>query len=125
MEKRFLSAYCRISQSGLNLYGGTVALDSYSIPVKHSGYNEAQLLDCVMIADVDTLGPVPWLERTGRVICDTMWYDGSPQLAAAAAAEEDDRAASSLGYNVMMGHEYRLRRRPKPVSRSSAASRSS
>src|SRR5271167_233632 len=27
-------------RTGLNLYGGTVALDSYSIPVRNSGYAE-------------------------------------------------------------------------------------
>ncbi len=69
-------------KSGLNLYGGTVALDSYSIPVRNSGYNEEMnYQDCVMVVDQDTLSPVPWLEKTGRVICDTMWYDGRPQMA--------------------------------------------
>ena len=29
-----------------------------------------------MVIDQSTLSPVPWLEKTGRVICDTMWYDG-------------------------------------------------
>jgi len=95
-------------KSGLNLYGGTVALDSYSIPVRDSGYNEEMnYQDCVMVADQDTLTPVPWLEKTGRVICDTMWYDGRVQLAAPRMLlKKMLSVADSLGFKVMMGHEY-------------------
>lgn len=95
-------------RKGLNLYGGTVALDSYSIPVRGSGYNEERnYADCVMIPDIDTLTPVPWLERTGRVICDTMWYDGEPQWAAPRMLlKKMLKAAEDMGYHVKMGHEY-------------------
>ncbi|NEU99590.1 glutamine synthetase family protein [Bradyrhizobium uaiense] len=95
-------------KSGLNLYGGTVALDSYSIPVRNSGYNEEMnYQDCVMVADQNTLMPVPWLEKTGRVICDTMWYNGRAQLAAPRMLlKKMLSVAESLGFNVMMGHEY-------------------
>jgi len=95
-------------ETGLNLYGGTVALDSYSIPVRGTGYNEERnFADCVMVADLETLGPVPWLERTGRVLCDTMWYDGTPQMAAPRLLLKKILAlASALGFDVMMGHEY-------------------
>jgi glutamine synthetase len=94
--------------TGLNLYGGTVALDSYSIPVRGSGYNEERnYSDCVMIADTASLGPVPWLSRTGRVICDTMWYDGTPQMAMPRLLlKKILNYATSLGFDVMMGHEY-------------------
>jgi glutamine synthetase len=95
-------------KSGLNLYGGTVALDSYSIPVRDSGYNEEMnYQDCIMVADQDTLTPVPWLEKTGRVICDTMWYDGKVQLAAPRMLlKKMLSVAESFGFHVMMGHEY-------------------
>src|ERR1700756_402471 len=95
-------------KSGLNLYGGTVALDSYSIPVRNSGYNEEMnYQDCVMVVDRDTLTRVPWLEKTGRVICDTMWYDGRGQLASPRMLlKKMLSVAESLGFNVMMGHEY-------------------
>lgn len=95
-------------RKGLNLYGGTVALDSYSIPVRHSGYNEEMnYQDCVMVADRATLSPVPWIPRTGRVICDTMWYDGSPQLASPRLLlKKMLSVADSLGYVAKMGHEY-------------------
>jgi glutamine synthetase len=95
-------------KSGLNLYGGTVALDSYSIPVRDSGYNEEMnYQDCVMVADQDTLTPVPWLEKTGRVICDTMWYSGRVQLASPRMLlKKMLSVADTLGFKVMMGHEY-------------------
>ncbi len=95
-------------RSGLNLYGGTVALDSYSIPVRNSGYHEEMnYQDCVMVVDQDTLSPVPWLEKTGRVICDTMWYDGRPQMAAPRLLlKKMLTLADSLGYVVKMGHEF-------------------
>jgi glutamine synthetase len=95
-------------KSGLNLYGGTVALDSYSIPVRDSGYNEEMnYQDCVMVADQDTLTPVPWLEKTGRVICDTMWYGGRVQLASPRMLlKKMLSVADTLGFKVMMGHEY-------------------
>lgn len=94
--------------TGLNLYGGTVALDSYSIPVRNSGYNEEMnYIDCVMVADTETLSPVPWLEKTGRVICDTMWYDGKPQMATPRLLMKKMlELAAAQGYTVKMGHEY-------------------
>lgn len=95
-------------KSGLNLYGGAVALDSYSIPVRNSGYNEEMnYQDCVMIPDQATLSPVPWLEKTGRVVCDTMWYSGKPQLASPRMLLKKMLAlAESMGFLVKIGHEY-------------------
>lgn len=95
-------------RSGLNLYGGTVALDSYSVPVRGSGYNEEMnYTDCVMVVDTGTLTPVPWLERTGRVLCDTMWYDGKPQMACPRLLlQKMIGIAATMGYVVKMGHEY-------------------
>jgi glutamine synthetase len=94
--------------TGLNFYGGTVALDSYSIPVKNSGYNEERnYTDCVLIADTETLSPVPWLEKTGRVICDTMWYDGVAQFAAPRMLlKKMLLVADELGFSMKSGHEY-------------------
>jgi len=95
-------------RSGLNLYGGTVALDSYSIPVRQSGYNEERnYQDCIMVLDEASLTPVPWLEKTARVLCDTMWYDGTPQLAQPRLLLKKILAlADAMGYVVKMGHEY-------------------
>jgi glutamine synthetase len=95
-------------RTGLNLYGGMLALDSYSIPVRNSGYNEERnYSDCIMIADTGSLTPVPWLQATGRVVCDSMWYDCVPQRALPRLVLKYVLArAHALGYDVMMGHEY-------------------
>jgi glutamine synthetase len=95
-------------RTGLNLYGGMLALDSNSVPVRNSGYNEERnYTDCVMIADTATLTPVPWLTATGRVLCNTMWYDGTPQWALPRLVLSHVIArAAAMGFEVMMGHEY-------------------
>lgn len=95
-------------RKGLNLYGGTVALDCGSVPVRGSGYNEEMnYQDGIMIPDTSTLTPVPWLERTGRVICDTMWYDGKVQLASPRMLlKKMLMIADQMGFKAMMGHEY-------------------
>jgi glutamine synthetase len=96
------------ARHGLNLYGGTVTLDTASLPIEGTGYNEdANFADCLMVPDPDSVSNVPWLANTARVICDTRWYDGRAQAAAprqvlkAALA-----AAAALGFGVRMGHEY-------------------
>jgi len=94
--------------NGLNLYGGTVTLDTNSIPIQGTGYNEdVNFTDCLMVADPDTVSNVPWLQNTARVICDTRWYDGRPQYAAPRTVlKRVIAAAAELGYGVKMGHEY-------------------
>jgi len=94
--------------NGLNLYGGTVTLDTNSIPVQGTGYNEdVNFTDCLMVADPTTLSNVPWLTNTARVICDTKWYDGRPQLAAPRMVLKNVLAAAAeMGFGVKMGHEY-------------------
>ncbi len=94
--------------NGLNLYGGTVTLDTNSIPIAGTGYNEdINFVDCLMVADPDTVSDVPWLVNTARVICDTRWYDGRPQLAAPRTVLKNViSAAAAMDYGVKMGHEY-------------------
>jgi glutamine synthetase len=95
-------------KNGLNLYGGTVTLDSNSIPIAGTGYNEdVNFTDCLMVADPDSVSNVPWIANTARVICDTRWYDGRPQLAAPRMVLKTVlAAAAAMGYGVKMGHEY-------------------
>jgi len=94
--------------NGLNLYGGAVTLDSNSIPIAGTGYNEdINFADCLMVADPETVSNVPWLANTARVICDTKWYDGRPQPAAPRTVLKKVIAdAAAMGYGVKMGHEY-------------------
>ena len=94
--------------NGLNLYGGTVTLDTSSIPIAGTGYNEdVNFVDFLMVADPGTVSSVPWLANTARVICDTKWYDGRAQLAAPRMVLKSViAAAAAMGYGVKMGHEY-------------------
>ena len=94
--------------NGLNLYGGTVTLDTNSIPIQGIGYNEdVNFADCLMVPDPETVSNVPWLANTARVICDTKWYDGRPQQAAPRMVLKNVlAAAAAMGYGVKMGHEY-------------------
>ncbi len=94
--------------NGLNLYGGTVTLDTASLPIAGTGYNEdANFADCLMVPDPATISNVPWLANTARVICDTKWYDGTPQAAAPRMVLKTLLAAAAdMGFGVKMGHEY-------------------
>jgi glutamine synthetase len=94
--------------NGLNLYGGTVTLDTNSNPIPGTGYNEdVNFTDCLMVPDPATVSNVPWLANTARVICDTKWYDGRAQQAAPRTVLRNVlAAAAALGYGVKMGHEY-------------------
>jgi glutamine synthetase len=94
--------------NGLNLYGGTVTLDTNSIPIQGTGYNEdVNFTDCLMVPDPGSVSNVPWLANTARVICDTKWYDGQAQLAAPRMVLKNVLAAAAeMGFGVKMGHEY-------------------
>ncbi|MDQ2717898.1 MAG: glutamine synthetase family protein [Chloroflexota bacterium] len=96
------------AQKGLNMYGGTVALDSRSFVISGSRYNEeVNYADQVLIPDLTTAAIVPWMTHTARLICDTYWADGTPLHAAPrhvlrrVVAELD-----KLGYQAVIGLEY-------------------
>jgi glutamine synthetase len=94
--------------NGLNLYGGTVTLDTNSLPISGTGYNEdINFADCLMVPDPASVSNVPWLANTARVICDTKWYDGRAQQAAPRMVLKNLLAkAADMGFGVKMGHEY-------------------
>ena len=71
------------AEQGLNMYGGTVVLDSRSDVVPGTLYNEEiGYGDQRLRPDPATAAIVPWRESTGRMICDTYWDDGRPLEAA-------------------------------------------
>jgi glutamine synthetase len=95
-------------RKGLNFYGGTLALDTASMVVPGSGLHaERKYRDSTLIADLDTLAPVPWLEHTAKVICDPQWSVEEPLTVAPRYVLKSllSRAAE-LGFDVMMGHEF-------------------
>jgi glutamine synthetase len=73
----------RYAEAGLNMYGGTVVLDSRSDVVPGTLYNEEiAYADQLLRPDPTTASIVPWIESTGRMICDAYWDDGRPLKAA-------------------------------------------
>jgi glutamine synthetase len=97
----------RYADEGLNMYGGTVVLDSRSDVVPGTLYNEEiAYADQRLKPDPSTAAVVPWVEATGRLICDTFWDDGRPLGAAPRHVFRRvlDRC-HELGYECLMGTE--------------------
>lgn len=96
------------ARSGLNMYGGTVVLDSRSDVVPGTLYNEEiGYGDQLLWPDPATACRVTWAERTGRFICDAAWHDGRPLEAAPRHVFKRvlDRWAE-LGLEPLIGIEY-------------------
>src|SRR5204863_2630791 len=97
----------RYSREGLNMYGGAVVLDSRSDVVPGTLYNEEiAYADQRLRPDASTAAIVPWLEATGRMICDAFWDDGRPLAAAPRHVFRRvlDRCRE-LGYEPLLGTE--------------------
>ena len=96
------------ASQGLNFYGGTLALDTSSLVVPGSGYHEERKFkDHLLFPDFSTLTPVPWLEKTAKVICDPVDYSGEPlEIAPRYVLKGLLQQASEIGFDVMMGHEF-------------------
>lgn len=97
----------RYARDGLNMYGGTVVLDSRSDVVPGTLYNEeVAYADQLLRPDPSTAAIVPWAPATARMICDTAWADGRPLGAAPRHVFRRvlDRC-HALGYELLMGVE--------------------
>ncbi len=95
------------SARGLNMYGGTVVLDSRSDVVPGTLYNEeVAYADQLLFPDPATATTVPWVRGTARLICDPYWGDGRPLAAAPRHVFRRvlDRCRA-LGYEPKMGIE--------------------
>jgi glutamine synthetase len=97
----------RYAEEGLNMYGGTVVLDSRSDIVPGTLYNEEiAYADQRLRPDPTTASIVPWVESTGRMICDTFWDDGRPLGAAPRQVfRRVLKRCRELGYEPMIGLE--------------------
>ncbi len=97
----------RYAEEGLNMYGGTIVLDTRSDVVPGTLYNEEiGYADQRLKPDPSTAAIVPWTNLTGRMICDTFWDDGRPL--GAAPREVFRRALArchELGYEPLIGIE--------------------
>jgi glutamine synthetase len=78
-----IGAVLDYARTGLNMYGGTVVLDTRSDVVPGTLYNEeVAYADQVLWPDPASASLVPWAPGTARFICDTTWHDGRPLAAA-------------------------------------------
>jgi glutamine synthetase len=95
------------ASEGLNMYGGTVVLDSRSDVVPGTLYNEEiAYADQRLRPDPSTAAIVPWAQATGRMICDTFWDDGRPLGAAPRHVfRRVLERCRALGYEPMIGIE--------------------
>ena len=95
-------------RKGLNFYGGTLGLDTASMVVPGSGLHaERRYQDHMLIADLETLGAVPWCDRTAKVICDPQWSPTEPLTVAPRYVLRSLLSkAAEMGFDVMMGHEF-------------------
>lgn len=96
------------ASQGLNMYGGTVTLDTASSVVDGTLYNEEVLYaDQMLKPDLDTAAILPWAESTARFICDGYWTDGTPQNAAPRKVlERMIGRAEKMGFFAKAGLEY-------------------
>ena len=95
------------ARDGLNMYGGTVVLDTRSDVVPGTLYNEEiAYADQRLRPDPATARVVPWLDDTGRMICDTYWDDGRPLGAAPRHVfRRVLERCHELGYEPLIGVE--------------------
>lgn len=95
------------SDEGLNMYGGTVVLDSRSDVVPGTLYNEeVGYGDQRLKPDPSTAAVIPWAPGTARLICDTFWDDGSPLRAAPRHVFRHVlERCRELGYEPLIGIE--------------------
>ena len=98
----------RYAEQGLNFFGGLLGLDLQGGVAPGTGYmEERNFADHLIRADKFTLSPVPWMDRTARVIADPYWYDGEPAKAAPRhVMRQMLTRLRSLGYDLRSGFEY-------------------
>ncbi len=97
----------RYAEDGLNMYGGTVVLDSRSDVVPGTLYNEEiGYADQRLKPDPVTAAVVPWAKATARLICDAYWDDGRPLGAAPRQVFRNVLTrCRELGYEPQIGIE--------------------
>ena len=96
------------ASTGLNMYGGTITLDTASSVVSGTLYNEeVSYADQRIFPDLETATVLPWEESTARLICDGSWDDGEPQAAAPRyVLKQLVRRFEELGLTTNVGLEY-------------------
>ncbi len=96
------------ARRGLNLYGGTLGLDTASRVVPGTGLaEELSYADTLLFPDWSMVQPVPWKPGVAKAICNVHFLDGRPleQAPRRVLARLLERA-ETLGLGVSMGHEF-------------------
>jgi glutamine synthetase len=98
----------RYAERGLNMYGGASVLDTADSVVSGTLYNEeVKYRDQFLHPDPETAAVLPWVEGTGRFICDTTWHDGTPLAGAPRSVfARLLNKARSMGFEPLMGSEF-------------------
>ena len=95
------------ARDGLNMYGGAAVLDSRSDVVPGTLYNEeVAYADQLLYPDAATAAVIPWVDATGRFICNASWADG--RVLAASPRYVFQRVLDrchKMGYEPVMGME--------------------
>ncbi|MBV9280929.1 MAG: glutamine synthetase [Chloroflexi bacterium] len=102
--------FWHFAEHGLNFFGGLLGLDLQAGVAPGTGYmDERNFQDQLVWPQLETLAPVPWMERTARVIVEPSWYDGSPAAAGPRYLLRQmlDRL-DGMGYAVRSGFEYEV-----------------
>jgi glutamine synthetase len=98
----------RYWDKGLNVYGGTLGLDTASEVVSNTGLNEEiSYADMRIVPDASTLYILPYKPNTAAVICDLYDSNLAPLAASPRHILQTTLAkAHNSGYTVLLGHEY-------------------
>ena len=98
----------RYAESGLNVYGGALVMDSRTDVVPATRYHdEISYADQLFRPDPATAAVVPWADRTARLICHSTWEDGTMQPAAPRnVLGRVLDAYAEAGYEPFLGQEF-------------------
>ncbi|HEX6508928.1 MAG TPA: glutamine synthetase family protein [Chloroflexota bacterium] len=104
------SHFSTFAKRGLNFFGGLLGLDLQAGVAPGTGYmDERRFQDQLLRPSLDTIGPVPWMGRTARVIGEPCWYDGTPAQAGPRwLLRQMLSRLEGMGYLVLSGFEYEV-----------------
>ncbi len=77
-----IDAFEDFAESGLNIYGGTLGLDTADMVIEGTGIaEETNYTDGLLMPDLATLKVLPWKPETAAVICRQTALDGVSEFA--------------------------------------------
>ena len=104
-----IDAFEDFAAAGLNLYGGTLGLDTADMVIGGTGIaEETHYTDGLLVPELDTLKILPWKPETAAVICRQTELDGATEFAFGprAVLRKLIERAAGMGLTVTSGLEY-------------------